>query len=458
MIEPTQNGIKILAVDDDHDLLRLIDIRLSANKYIVKTVDNAVEGLRQLSTFRPHVVVIDLRMPGMDGMAMFEEIQNRDPHLPVVVLTAHGTIPHAVNAIEKGVFSYLVKPFKSDVLLDCIKRATSQVCYEYSGDTANLESWREGIIGQSELIENVLNQSKMAASSEANILIQSETGTGKELFARALHKISPRADFPFIALNCAAIPENLIESELFGHSAGSFTDAKRTHVGIFQAAEGGTVFLDEVGDMPIRVQAKLLRVIEQKEVRPVGSTKTIPVNVRIIAATHRDLHNLVAIGEFREDLYFRLDVISLQIPPLRERKEDIPLLIKHFCKMLSRRDNKELCRFTPEAIEVLFGVHWPGNVRELFNVVEKCVVLSPTPLITRRLVTRTLRCKPDRLLNLSESRMVFERDYLVKLLNLTEGNIAMASRLADRNRSEFYNLLKRHGLEPANFRSTKNDH
>ncbi|MGB4246665.1 MAG: sigma 54-interacting transcriptional regulator [Pseudohongiellaceae bacterium] len=447
------NKRRILLVDDDADLLHLISVRLKANGFDVNAVNSAQTALTRLSVFRPHVVVTDLRMPGMDGMQLFELIQQRNLRLPVIMLTAHGTIPEAVAATQKGVFSYLVKPFDAQTLLAHVEKALLQSgeMEQAEGDATDQE-WRSEIVSCSHVMENLLQQTRAAAVTDVSVLIQSQTGTGKELLAGAIHKASARKDKPFMALNCAAMPEALLESELFGHVAGSFTGAHKSHTGLFQAANRGTVFLDEIGDMPIAAQAKLLRVLEQHEVRPVGSTETIAVDVRIIAATHHDLAEKVAQGTFREDLFYRLNVITLELPPLAERREDISLLANHFCQMLSARHGKGSLRFSPEAMELLVGAPWPGNVRQLLNIVEQCVVLSSTPLISRALAERALRFKPDRLLGLNQAREQFEHDYLLRLLNMTEGNIALAARLSERNRSEFYNLLKRHGLDPAQFR------
>lgn len=443
---------RILLVDDDADLLHLISVRLRANDYEVKAVDNARQAVTELTTFKPKVVVTDLRMPGMDGMALFAEIQQRYVRLPVIVLTAHGTIPDAVEATQKGVFSYLVKPFKADVLLHSLEKALQQGTSVNVNQETEDDAWCSDIITHSPLMETLLEQTRVAARSDVNILIQSQTGTGKELLASSIHKASPRRSQAFMALNCAAIPESLIESELFGHESGSFTGATRKHEGLFLAADKGTVFLDEIGDMPLSAQAKLLRVLEQKEVRPVGATRMIPIDVRIIAATHHDLSRKVAEGEFREDLYYRLNVITLELPPLSERREDILLLANHFCQQLADKNKRKVSGFSPDASEVLMRAPWPGNVRQLYNVVEQCVVLTTSPIISRNLVERSLRYKPESLLNLNEAKERFERDYLVRLLNLTEGNIALSARLAERNRSEFYNLLKRHHLDPKQFR------
>ena len=447
---------KVLLVDDDADLLHLIGVRLKANNFEVSAVDSAEKALSQLTTFKPEAVVTDLKMDGMDGMELFEEIQQRNMRLPVIVLTAHGTIPDAVAATHKGVFSYLVKPFDADLLLNSLNKALAQNgggLPHAPGEDG--ESWRKGIISRSPAMESLLEQAKAAARSEVNILIQSQTGTGKELLALAIHRASERRDEKFLALNCAAIPENLIESELFGHRAGSFTGASKAHKGLFLAADGGTVFLDEIGDMPLAAQAKLLRVLEQQEIRPLGSTEHIPIDVRIVAATHQDLIAKVAEGMFREDLYYRLNVITLELPALSERREDIMLLAHHFCDQIAAKSGKEPLRFSPDAAELLVSAPWPGNVRQLLNVVEQCHVLATTQIIPRKLAERSLRFKPDKLLSLNEAKESFEKDYLVRLLNLTEGNIALASRLAERNRSEFYNLLRRHGLEPREFRKSR---
>jgi two-component system, NtrC family, response regulator GlrR len=448
---------RVLLVDDDEDLLHLIRMRLQANNLDVNAVGSAQRALSELARYRPHLVITDLQMPGMDGMALFELIQERYLHLPVIILTAHGTIPDAVAAVQKGVFSYLVKPFDANVLLENVNKALAQSrthVNERQAEGSDNESWRREILSCSPVMENLLQQAKAAAGTDVSILIQSETGTGKELLAKAIHRASARRNQAFMTLNCAAIPETLLESELFGHAAGAFTGAVKARDGLFKAADKGTVFLDEIGDMPLTAQAKLLRVLEQGEVRPVGSTETIKVDVRILSATHHDLRAKVRQGSFREDLFYRLNVITLEQPPLSARREDIPLLANHFAQLLSERHSRALVRFAPESMELLVSAPWPGNVRQLLNVVEQCVVLSTQPLVPRQLVERALRFKPQRLLSLNDARDQFEHDYLIRLLNLAEGNVALAARLAERNRSEFYNLLGRHGLDPAQFRKT----
>ena len=340
---------RVLLVDDDTDLLHLLGIRLRANQLDFNAVNNAEKALAQLTLYKPHVVVTDLRMSGMDGMALFDAIQRRHPGLPVIILTANGTIPDAVNATQKGVFGYLVKPVEAQVLLGSIESALRQSGEFFSGDgDADADAWRRNIVSRSAAMEAVLRQTKAAAMTDVSILIQGQAGTGKELLAAAIHEASARRAKPFIALNCAAIPETLMESELFGHAAGSFNGATRTHEGLFQAANGGTVFLDEVGHMPLSAQSKLLRVLEQHEVRPVGATATLPIDVRVVAATHHDLATRVKEGTFREDLFYRLNVITLELPPLSERREDILLLAEHFCRSAAARNNRRPVRFAQE--------------------------------------------------------------------------------------------------------------
>ncbi|HWK54508.1 MAG TPA: sigma 54-interacting transcriptional regulator [Hyphomicrobiales bacterium] len=444
---------RVLLVDDDEDLLQLISLRLQANRYEVEAVDSAEKALQRLAQRRPHVVVTDMKMEGMDGMALFDAIQQRYLHLPVIILTANGTIADAVEATRQGVSGYLEKPFEAKTLL-----ATLENALEHSVGAFPLhpqdgsQEWRRQIISTSAVMELMLEQARAAAQADASILIQSETGTGKEVLANAIHKASPRRDKPFVGFNCAALPEALLESELFGHVSGAFTGANRAHRGLFQAADGGTIFLDEIGDMPITAQAKLLRVLEQREVRPVGATTPIPVDIRIVAATHQDLAEKVEQGSFRQDLYYRLNVVTLELPPLRQRREDILPLAEHFSRSFASRNGRQPIRFSPEAAELLVSAPWPGNVRQIGNVVEQCSVLSPTPLVSRALVERALRYRSERLLSLNHARERFEHDYLVRILNLTQGNISLAARLAERNRTEFYKLLRRHGLDPSRFR------
>jgi two-component system response regulator GlrR len=443
---------KLLVVDDDADLLQLLSMRLTAAGYHVTGVGSAEEALAHLEASRPQLVVSDVQLPGRDGLALFDEIRKRHPALPVILLTAHGTIPDAVEATARGVFTYLTKPFDGKALLDKIAQALAlgaPTAHPIGAD----EAWRAPIVSRSAVMAELLAEAKMVAASDASVLICGESGSGKELLAQAIHRASPRAAQPFVAVNCSAIPEALLESELFGHVKGSFTGAVANHRGLFQAADGGSLFLDEIGDMPPALQVKLLRVLQERSVRPVGATQSLPVDVRILSATHRDLDAAMAQGQFREDLYYRLNVVALTLPPLGARREDIPLLANHFLSALSEKYGKRLNGFAPEALKALTAAAWPGNVRQLHNVVEQVCALTTTPLVPLALVQRALRVPSVEVLSFAQARERFERDYLVGLLKLTDGNVADAARLADRNRTEFYRLLQKHGLTPGLFRN-----
>jgi two-component system, NtrC family, response regulator GlrR len=444
----------IVIVDDDVGLLKLLAMRLNAAGYSVQTAESGEQALTLLMAAQPRLLITDLRMDGMDGMALFNAVHEKYPALPVIILTAHGTIPEAVEATKRGVFGFLTKPFDSKGLLKAVEQALRVAgaapppSEEESGD----QEWRREIISQSAVMEDLLQQARLVADSEASVLIQSESGTGKELLARAIHKASRRYARSFVAMNCSAIPETLLESELFGHLKGAFTGATQTHKGLFQTADGGTLFLDEIGDMSLTLQAKLLRVLQEKEVRPVGSNEMIPVDVRVISATHRDLDQAVEKGDFRQDLYYRLNVVTLVLPPLAQRPEDIPLLVRYFSQQLAARSGKDMKAFSPEAMELLVGAQWPGNVRQLQNVVERAFALSTSSVIPASLVQKSLHNQPTHVLSLAAKRDQFERDYLTQLLRMTQGNVSRAARLAQRNRTEFYKLLHRYHLEPKSFR------
>ncbi len=444
-------GARLLVVDDDADLLKLLSMRLEAAGYDVTAVGSAEAALVQLDVQRPALVLSDVQLPGMDGLALFNTIRERHPALPVILLTAHGTIPDAVAATAQGVYTYLTKPFDGRALLDTIAQALTltAVHQDESADPA----WRESIVSRSNVMAEVLAEARLVAASQAPVLIRGESGSGKELLARAIHAASPRAKRPFVAVNCGAIPEPLLESELFGHVKGAFTGALSNHRGLFQAADGGTLLLDEIGDMPLPLQVKLLRVLQEHQVRPVGASAAVPIDVRILSATHRDLEAALAEGQFREDLYYRLNVVSLTLPRLDERREDIPLLAQHFLQKLAAKYDKRLNGFAPDALKALTMAAWPGNVRQLHNVVEQVSALATSPLIPLSLVQRALRSPSVEVLPYAEARQRFEREYLVGLLKLTDGNVADAARLADRNRTEFYRLLQRNGLEPSMFRA-----
>ena len=446
-------GARLLVVDDDADMLRLLSMRLTGAGYQVTAVTSAESALTQLEIEHPQLVLSDVRLPGRDGLQLFDEIRKRHPTLPVILLTAHGTIPDAVEATARGVFTYLTKPYDARELLDKIAQALALGAPAPSGGKVGDESWRSEIVSRSNRMAELLAEARMVAKSDASVLLRGDSGAGKEVLARAIHRASARADKPFVAVNCGAIPEALLESELFGHMKGAFTDAHANHKGLFQQADGGTLLLDEIGDMPPALQVKLLRVLQEHAVRPVGSTQSIEVDVRIISATHRDLDAAMEAGQFREDLYYRLNVVTLQLPPLSARREDIPLLANHFLNRLSSKYGKRLSGFAPEALKALTMASWPGNVRQLFNVVEQVCALSSSPLIPLALVQRALRSPSVEVQTYAEAKQRFEREYLVGLLKLTDGNVADAARLADRNRTEFYRLLQKNGLTAGHFKS-----
>lgn len=445
---------KILIVDDDPDLLRLLAIRLNSAGYQVIEAENAEKALAQLSVSRPQLVITDLRMGKMDGMGLFDAVHRTNPALPVLILTAHGSIPDAVAATRRGVFGYLTKPFDGRTLLAEVEKAlslggaaSSEAAVEADGE------WRREIITRSHVMEDLLAKAKLVAENDASVCIYGDSGTGKEVLARAIHKASPRGKQRFLAINCGAIPEQLLESELFGHIKGSFTGATRDNKGLFQAADAGTLFLDEIGDMPVPLQVKLLRVLQDRRVRPIGATQGAPVDVRIISATHRNLHNEIAAGNFREDLFYRLNVVVLKLPALSERREDIPLLASHFLTQLATKYGKNINCIAPEAIELLVTSSWPGNIRQLFNVVEQAVALSTGSIIFPALVQSAIHRQVDELSSFDDARRRFEQDYLAQLLKITSGNVSKAARLAKRNRTEFYKLLQRHHLDPALFKA-----
>jgi len=455
MTTAAAQGPRILLVDDDADLLRLLSIRLGGAGYQVTTADSAQKALGLLAAQLPQLVITDLRMAGMDGMALFEAIHRDHPLLPVIILTAHGTIPDAVAAMRRGVFGYLTKPFDARTLLDDVARALALTGAAPARETDGDAGWRAEILTRNPAMEELLRKARLAADTDASVCIYGESGTGKELLARAIHKASPRRDRPFVGVNCGAIPEQLLESELFGHVRGAFTGAARDYEGLLRSAQGGTLLLDEVGDMPAPLQVKLLRVLQEREVRPVGSTRSVPVDVRIIAATHRRLDQEVAEGRFRQDLYYRLNVVALALPALVARREDIPLLANAFVASLAAKYGRPVTGFTAEAMERLVAAPWPGNVRQLYNVVEQAVALCTTQLIPESAIAQAIVEQDEAFTSLEEARRRFERDYLTQILRITEGKVAAAARLAQRNRTEFYKLLQRHQLDPAAFKPTR---
>ncbi len=449
MNEPTENdfqGQTILLVDDDPSLLKLLAVRLRATGLEVETAPSAEQALTLITNYLPQLVITDLRMTEMDGLSFFNHLQQRYPTLPVIILTAHGTIKEAVSATRQGVFGFLTKPINSSELLDLVSKALH---IHHAPQPENKEAWRQDIITRNNAMENLLRESHQVAQSDVSVYIQGESGTGKELIAQALHKASKRSKNDFVAVNCSAIPEELLESELFGHQKGAFSGASESRKGLFELADGGSLFLDEIGDMSAAFQVKLLRALQEGEIRPVGANKTISVDVRIISASHRDLQQLVDEELFRMDLFYRLNVVTLALPRLADRLEDIPILATHFILANPSSIAKGLSN---EAIELLVAYEWPGNVRQLKNIIDHVCTFATTPLIPVSLVEKALREKHPTLLSFNDAKKTFERDYLVKLLQLANGSVTEAARLAKRNRTEFYRLLERHNLKAAKFK------
>ena len=438
----------ILAVDDDPDHLGLVRRWLEQADYRVATAGSGRLALASIEQERPALVISDLVMDGMDGLRLLSEIHRQDPVLPVIILSGQAAIPDALKAAHLGVSAFLTKPVQR---ADLLEQVTSALRDSAPG-AASGHTFGQALIHRSQSMQEVLGRARRVAATDSTVLISGETGTGKELLARAIHEHSPRHAAAFVGINCSALPEQLLESELFGHEKGAFTGALTKHQGLFATANRGTLFLDEIGDMPLALQAKVLRVLQDFQVRPVGATASFPVDVRVISATHRELERLVDAGEFREDLYYRLNVVPLRLPPLRERREDIPLLIAHFLDEFAGRGGARAKRFAPAALQQLVGARLPGNVRQLRNLVEQCVVLSSGDLIPAALVSEALRDQSGDVPSLDEAKLAFERRYLAGILRTTEGNISNAARMAGRNRTEFYRLLQRHELDPAAFR------
>ncbi|WP_411830328.1 two-component system response regulator GlrR [Pantoea anthophila] len=441
-----RQAAKLLLVDDDPSLLKLLGMRLSSEGYQVTTAASGPEALRLLQKEKIELVISDLRMDEMDGLALFGEIQKRHTGLPVIILTAHGSIPDAVSATQQGVFSFLTKPVDRDALYKAIDEALAQQA------PVSDDRWREAIVTRSPLMLRLLEQAHMVAQSDVSVLINGQSGTGKEMLAQAIHVASPRNGKPFVAINCGALPEQLLESELFGHAKGAFTGAVSAREGLFKTAGGGTLFLDEIGDMPQPLQVKLLRVLQERKVRPLGSDHDSEIDVRIISATHRDLPKAMEKKEFREDLFYRLNVVNLKIPALHERTEDIPLLANHLLRQAAERHKPQVRSFSVDAMKRLMAASWPGNVRQLVNVIEQCVALSSSPVISDALVEQALSGENSALPTFAEARNQFELNYLRKLLQMTKGNVTNAARLAGRNRTEFYKLLSRHELDASDFK------
>ena len=451
---------RILLVDDDRNLVELVKLRLDAAGYEVSAAlleEDAVEAAKA-QVF--DLALVDLQLSNQDGISLMEQLHLIIPEMPVIILTAYGSIESAVEAMKRGAYSYITKPFDPRDLLLQIERAlenrrlTSEIkllkgLLQQRYDFAN-------IVARSGKMQRVLEMVSQIAAMDSTVYIQGESGTGKELIARAIHLASHRKNKSFVAINCAALPEPLLESELFGHEKGAFTGAVRSTKGLFTQAHEGTIFLDEVGDIPLSTQTKLLRVLQERSFYPVGSDRLTEVDVRVIVATQKRLEDQVKQGLFREDLFYRIHVIPILLPPLRERKEDIPPLVEHFLKKFSQIMKKEVKGLTSLAMQRLMLHNWPGNVRELENTVEYGVALTQQDVITEDLILRTQGDISEQpLTSLKEAKDAFERNYLVRLLELCEGNVSKAAALAGKYRADFYDLLKKHNISKTSYKKSE---
>lgn len=439
---------KILYIDDEISALKAISAILKKEGYTVLTATSAEEGIEILKNSSVDCLLLDYRLPKMDGIDLLKWLRHSEISIPTIMLTAYGTIEKAVEAMKLGAHHYLVKPVDTQLLLNVLKEAIEKS--KGNQKIEDIKSPFPEIIGKSEAMQEVFYIIQMVAESNANVLITGESGTGKELVARAIHNNSLRKSKPFVIVDCTTIPENLLESELFGHEKGAFTGASERKTGLIEIANEGTVFLDEIGELPMFLQKKLLRFLQEKEIQRIGSTQRIKVDVRVISATNRDLEKAVQEGSFREDLYWRLNVVRINLPPLRERKEDIPLLVNHFLNKFSKENNKPIPQLEPEVMELLLSYDWPGNIRELANVMERAVVLSPSGLISIKHLPRRIQektgwvAKNESSLNLLE----LEKSLIIKALNTTGWNQTKAAEILGISRKQLRTKMKHHGLLP----------
>ncbi len=447
---------KILIVDDDKNILKVIRMRLEAEGYEVDTAMQVKSACKLANEVVFDMALVDLKLGKADGIELMEVLHQANPALPVIILTAHGSIDSAVEAMKKGAYSYITKPFDYQDLLIKIRN-----CLEKSKLSLEIDRLRtlirdrygfDNIIGRSEKMQRVLEKVSQAAQSDSTVYIEGDSGTGKELIAKALHVASNRKDHRFVAVNCAAIPETLLESELFGYEKGAFTGATSSRDGLFAQAQGGTFFMDEISEMPLAMQAKLLRVIQEKEVLPVGGGSPFKLDVRLIASSNRNLEEAVREGAFREDIFYRIHVIVIHLPPLRERKEDIPLLADFFLKKFAKNSQKSIKGFTPGALQKMIQYDWPGNVRELENSIESAAAMATQDIIPEELILQTRNIKRTPLSPFKDAKAEFEKNYLLELIESAEGNMSRAAEISGKYRADLYELFRKHDLKPADFR------
>ena len=450
-------GEHILIVDDERAIQATLRGVLEDEGYRVSAVGSAPDALSKLADETPDLIFLDIWMPGMDGLEALAEIKQRRPEAAVVMISGHGTIETAVKATKLGAYDFIEKPLSLEKTLLAVTRALdhSRLERENRALREQLDRGQE-IVGKSALIEALRGEIAVAAPTNGRVLIHGENGAGKELVARAIHTLSTRRDAPFVEVNCAAIPEELIESELFGHERGAFTGAVARHRGKFEAANGGTIFLDEIGDMSLKTQAKVLRVLEEQAFERVGGKETLHVDVRVLAASNQDLKEQIAQGRFREDLYYRLAVIPIEVPPLRRRKEDLPALVAYFIALFSAQNGKRPKTVSVEALAYFLAYDWPGNVRELRNMVERLVIMTPRDVIGPEDLPPPLRPKEpaagaeeiQREKTLKEARDAFERAFILAELRAHEGNVTRTAEKLGIERSHLYRKLKSYGITP----------
>ena len=449
---------RVLIVDDDKNIRRMIEINLRREKeYEVLMAANGEACLRVLTEEIPDLVLLDIQMPGIDGIETLKRIREEYPKIPVVMISAHGTIETAVQAMKLGAYDFLTKPFSAERLLVTVKNAIKNSALQEEVDRLRLELQEryqfKNIIGQSGPMQEVFKAVSKVIDSNVTVLLQGESGTGKELIARAIHfESAKRKNKPFIAVNCSALPESLLESELFGHEKGAFTGAVARRIGKFEQAHGGTIFLDEIGEMSPATQVKVLRVLQEREFERVGGNELVKVDVRILSATNKDIEEEVKKGQFREDLYYRLSVFPIKIPPLRERKEDIPLLAQYFLGKYAQREGKEVHSISSEALEVMMAYNWPGNVRELENAIERGVVLASGDEIAAKDLPPNVRSIGEKKIVVNTSSTLntwiekLEEEALRKALLECEGNISLTARKLGIGRATIYRKAKKYGL------------
>jgi two-component system response regulator GlrR len=447
---------KILVVDDDSNLIEVVRMRLESENYEVITALTEAEAMAAFKEQAFELAIIDLQLDDQDGIALMEDFHRINPDLPVIIFTAYGSIESAVVAMQKGAYSYLTKPFDHPKLLFEVERAMENhrllSKIKMLTGLLNEKYSVENIVARSNTMQEVLRQVALVAKTDSTIYIYGESGTGKELIAKTLHLASDRKAKPFVAINCAAIPETLLESELFGYEKGSFTGAVQSRAGLFVQADGGTIFLDEIACMSPALQAKMLRVLQEQQFYSVGGKAPFKVDVRVIVATNKDLKKAVEEGLFREDLFYRICVIPINLPPLRERKEDILPLVNQFIAQFSRKMKKEVKGITSPGMQKLMLHDWPGNIRELENTIEFAIAMTQQDVITEDLILPSNSTSQEPLKSLTRAKAEFEKGYVIHLLQVTKGNISRAAELAGRFRADFYNIVKKHKINPADFK------